>query len=47
VSGSELYEVADFAKKFGLTSAEVRDLIAKHGNNRAELERAAKAMGKG
>jgi hypothetical protein len=47
VSGSELYEVADFAQKFGLTSAQVRDLIAKHGNNRDDLERAAKAMGLG
>jgi predicted trehalose synthase len=41
------HEVADFAQKFGLTSAEVRKLIHKHGNNRADLERWAKAMGKG
>jgi hypothetical protein len=47
VSGSETYELADFAQKFGITFEEARELIAKHGNNRADLERAAKAMGKG
>jgi hypothetical protein len=46
VSGSEKYEVADFAQKFGITSEEARQLIDKHGNRRSDLERAAKAMSK-
>ncbi|MER8432998.1 DUF3606 domain-containing protein [Mesorhizobium caraganae] len=39
------YEVQYFAKKVGITPQQVKDLIAKHGNNRATLEREAKAMG--
>ncbi|MER9404439.1 DUF3606 domain-containing protein [Mesorhizobium caraganae] len=38
------YEVQYFAKKVGITP-QLKDLIAKHGNNRATLEREAKAMG--
>ncbi|MBZ9748290.1 DUF3606 domain-containing protein [Mesorhizobium sp. CO1-1-7] len=45
VSGEEDYEVAYFARKFQLTMPEVRDLIAKHGNDRETLEREAKALG--
>lgn len=40
VSGSEDYEVRHFAHKHGLTEAEVRELIAKHGNDREKLEAA-------
>jgi hypothetical protein len=46
VSGSEKYEVTDFAQKFGITSEEARQLIDKHGNRRSDLEKAAKAMGR-
>ena len=45
VSADDDYEVQYFAKKAGITP-QVKDLIAKHGNNRATLEREAKAMGK-
>ena len=45
VSADDDYEVEYFAKKAGITP-QVKDLIAKHGNNRATLEREAKAMGK-
>ncbi|TPK71580.1 DUF3606 domain-containing protein [Mesorhizobium sp. B2-4-18] len=45
ISGEEDYEVAYFARKFQLTMPEVRDLIAKHGNDRETLEREAKALG--
>ncbi|PBC02286.1 DUF3606 domain-containing protein [Mesorhizobium sp. WSM3860] len=44
VSGDEEYEVAYFARKFQLTIPEARDLIKKHGNDRATLEREAKAL---
>ncbi|UCI10478.1 DUF3606 domain-containing protein [Mesorhizobium sp. B1-1-8] len=44
VSGDEEYEVAHFARKFQLTIPEVRELIAKHGNDRDTLEREAKAL---
>ena len=45
VSGSEDYEVQDFARKFDLTAEQVRELIAKHGNDRAALEEAALGLG--
>jgi hypothetical protein len=44
VSGGDECEVAHFARIFQLTIPEVRDLIRKHGNNRARLEREAKAL---
>lgn len=44
VSGSEEYEVEHFARKHGLLTSEARDLITKHGNDRAALEKAAAAM---
>ncbi|AZO58574.1 MAG: DUF3606 domain-containing protein [Mesorhizobium sp.] len=44
VSGDEQYEVAHFARKFQLTIPEARDLIKKHGNDRATLEREARAV---
>ncbi|MDG4895532.1 DUF3606 domain-containing protein [Mesorhizobium sp. WSM4976] len=45
VSADEDYEVEYFAQKVGLTAQQVRELIKKHGNDRATLERAAKALG--
>ncbi|RWM19662.1 MAG: DUF3606 domain-containing protein [Mesorhizobium sp.] len=44
VSADEDYEVEYFAKKVGLTVQQVRELIKKHGNDRATLEREAKAF---
>ncbi|TGT46844.1 DUF3606 domain-containing protein [Mesorhizobium sp. M4B.F.Ca.ET.169.01.1.1] len=45
VSGDEEYEVGYLASKFQLTIPEVRELIAKHGNDRETLEREAKKLG--
>ena len=45
VSGDQEYEVGYFASKFGLSTPQVRELIAKHGNNRETLEREAKQLG--
>ncbi len=45
VSADEDYEVQYFADKNGITPAQVRNLIAKHGNDRETLERAVKALG--
>lgn len=42
--GDEQYEVAYLARKFQLTMPEARELIRKHGSDRATLEREAKAM---
>ena len=46
VSAGEDYEVEYFAKKAGLTAKQVRELIEKYGNDRATLEREAKALGR-
>lgn len=40
VSASDDYEVQDFAQKHGITTDQVRQLIARHGNNRTTLEAA-------
>ncbi|WP_411970675.1 DUF3606 domain-containing protein [Mesorhizobium sp. CA14] len=45
VSGDEEYEVGYFASKFGLSIPQVRELIAKHGNDRETLEAEAKRLG--
>lgn len=45
VSGSEDYEVQHFAQKHGITAEQARDLISKHGNDRATLDAAAARMG--
>ncbi|MER9947690.1 DUF3606 domain-containing protein [Mesorhizobium sp. M0047] len=45
LAGDEEYEVGYFASKFGLTIPQVRELVAKHGNDRETLEREAKALG--
>ncbi|MDG4877681.1 DUF3606 domain-containing protein [Mesorhizobium sp. WSM4935] len=47
VSANDDYEVGYFAKKLGLTPQQVRELIREHGNDRATLEREAKALGRG
>jgi hypothetical protein len=44
VSGSEPYEVAYFAKKHGITQAQTKELIKKHGNDRKKLDAAAKRL---
>jgi hypothetical protein len=44
VSGSEAYEVDHFAKQHGLTRQQAQDLIKKHGNNRKELDAAARRL---
>jgi len=45
VAGDEEYEIGYIASKFGLTIPQVRELVAKHGNDRETLEREAKALG--
>ena len=44
VSGSEGYEVEYFAQKHGISAEQARDLIARIGNDRAELDRAAEQL---
>jgi hypothetical protein len=44
VAGGEDYEVEHFARKHGITPAQVRELIARVGNDRAKLEAAAKGL---
>ena len=44
VSGSEPYEVSYFAQKHGISSEQARDLIARIGNNREELDAAAEKL---
>jgi Protein of unknown function (DUF3606) len=41
VSGEEPYEIHYFAAKHGITTDQARDLIARHGNNRKNLDAAA------
>lgn len=44
VSGSEDYELDDFAQKHGITRDQARDLIARHGNDRETLDAAAERL---
>jgi len=44
VAGGENYEVRDFAEANGITVEQAQQLIARHGNSREELERAAQQM---
>ena len=44
VAGGEDYEVRDFAEANGISVEQAEQLIARHGNNRDELERAARQM---
>lgn len=41
VSGKQDYEAVAFAEKHGITPDQARDLIAKHGSDRAKLDEAA------
>jgi hypothetical protein len=41
VAGDEPYEVGYFAEKHGITREQARELIDKHGNDRAALDAAA------
>ena len=44
VSGSEDYEVQDFARANGITAEQTRDLIRQHGNSREKLEQEARKL---
>jgi hypothetical protein len=44
VSGGEGYEVEHFARKHGISTEQARDLIARIGNDRAALDRAAEQL---
>ena len=44
VAGGEDYEVRHFAEANGISVEQAEQLISRHGNNREELERAAKQM---
>jgi uncharacterized protein DUF3606 len=44
VSADQDYEVQQFAEENGLSSQQVRDLIARFGNSREKLERAARHL---
>jgi hypothetical protein len=44
VAGDEPYEVEYFARKHGLSAQQARELINKHGNDRAALDAAAESM---
>jgi hypothetical protein len=46
VSGREDYEVQDLAEAAGITVAQARHLIKKHGNDRAKLLAAIKDLDK-
>jgi hypothetical protein len=44
VAGDQDYEVEYFAEKYGLRPQQVRDLIARVGNDREKLEQEAKKL---
>ncbi|MBJ7410103.1 MAG: DUF3606 domain-containing protein [Phenylobacterium sp.] len=44
LSGSEEYEVQYFADKHGITTDQARELIERHGNDRATLDAAAERL---
>ena len=44
VARGEDYEVRHFAEQNGISVEQAEQLIARHGNNREELERAARQM---
>jgi hypothetical protein len=44
VAGGEDYEVRHFAEQNGISIEQAEQLISRHGNNREELERAARQM---
>jgi hypothetical protein len=45
VAASDPSEVSYFAKKHGITTDQVLDLIKQHGNDRATLEQAVAQLG--
>ncbi len=45
VAGEQKYEVSYFAKRHGISTEQAQQLIAKHGNDREELDHAASQMG--
>ncbi len=44
VASSDHYEIRDFAYEFGISLGQVHDLIRRHGNDRATLEREARKL---
>lgn len=44
VAGDEDYEVRYFADKHGISMEQAQQLIAEHGNDRDELDRAAEQI---
>lgn len=44
VAGGEGYEVEYFAQKHGITQEQAKDLISRHGNDRATLDAAAERL---
>lgn len=44
VAGDEDYEVEYFAKENGISPDQARELIRRHGNDRASLEREARKL---
>jgi hypothetical protein len=44
VAAGQDYEVEYLAKKTGISAGAVRELIKRHGNNRATLEREARKL---
>ena len=44
VAAGEDYEVRHFAEQNGISVEQAQQLIARHGNDREELERAARQM---
>jgi hypothetical protein len=44
VAGDQDYEIQYFAEKHGLSPRQVRDLIARFGNSREKLEKAAQEL---
>ncbi|MDO6414099.1 DUF3606 domain-containing protein [Sphingomonas sp. BIUV-7] len=44
VAGEEPYEVAYFADKHGISREQARELIDRHGNDRATLDAAAERL---
>jgi hypothetical protein len=47
VAGDEEYEVGYVASKFGISTVQVRELIAEFGNNRDVIEREAAKLKQG
>jgi hypothetical protein len=44
VAGGETYELDYFAQKHGITRDQARELIDRHGNDRATLDAAAEEL---